>query len=147
MVRAASAVVVALAVCGVVALFASASAAGAAGAGVRTRNLATIAAHNHAASAGKVSYTLGPNRFWDLTAKQFEARYIAAPGGFSVVPALSAPAGHGAATAQGKIDAASLPTSVDWRTTGDVPPVAVSVTRICTHPRAHPRCVFIVWWW
>lgn len=77
------------------------------------RNLERIEAHN---AAGH-SWTMGVNKFADLTADEFRQRQIS--GGFHARPS----ANRSTTGRLGRTRASALPTSVDWTTKGAVTPV------------------------
>nr|AXQ06504.1 papain-like cysteine protease [Vriesea carinata] len=66
--------------------------------------------------AGNRSYTLGPNRFSDLTNEEFRASYL----GFRPTPRSDAPAREPFRYSD---DSTGAPGSVDWRSRGAVTPV------------------------
>jgi KDEL-tailed cysteine endopeptidase len=77
---------------------------------VYTNNLAKIILHNQ----GNSSWTMGVNKFADLTADEFKARYV---GG------LKFPKKSLRRAATGPFNVTANPTSVDWTTKGAVTPV------------------------
>lgn len=74
-------------------------------------NLNKIEAHN----AGGHSWTMGVNKFADLTADEFKARYV---GGYTGAKKISKKT-----NSKFRIQAKDLPAGVDWRTEGAVTPV------------------------
>jgi len=77
---------------------------------VYNQNILKIVSHN----AGNSSWTMGVNKFADLTADEFKARYV---GGFK------APKKSLRRQAYGPFNTTANPTSVDWTTKGAVTPV------------------------
>ena len=73
-------------------------------------NVAKIVSHN----AGNHSWSMGINKFADLTADEFKARYT---GGFK------APKKNLRRVAEGPFNVTANPTSVDWTTKGAVTPI------------------------
>lgn len=80
--------------------------------GIYYDNLEKINTHN----AKNLSWTMGINKFADLTAEEFKARYT---GGLRI-PKKSL---RRAATATGPFNTTANPTSVDWTTKGAVTPI------------------------
>ena len=78
---------------------------------VYNKNLATIVTHN----AGNSSWTMGVNKFADLTADEFKALYV---GGLTKPKKTSL-----RKTAVGPFNTTANPTSVDWTEKGAVTPV------------------------
>ncbi|NBO60432.1 MAG: hypothetical protein EBU82_05615 [Flavobacteriia bacterium] len=78
---------------------------------IYNKNLATIVAHN----AGNHSWTMGVNKFADLTSEEFKALYV---GGLNKPKKMSL-----RKTAVGPFNVTANPTSVDWTTKGAVTPV------------------------
>ncbi|XP_074601850.1 cathepsin L-like [Brevipalpus obovatus] len=74
------------------------------------QNMEKVRQHNERAKNGKVSYTLGMNKFADLTFEEFSKTHF----GYSNKGKFSAPRTHV------KRDVSALPASVDWRTKGIV---------------------------
>ncbi|XP_074596659.1 crustapain-like [Brevipalpus obovatus] len=74
------------------------------------KNMEKVKQHNERAKNGQVSYTLGMNKFADLTFEEFSKTHF----GFKNEGKVPAPRRH----VRG--DVSSLPASVDWRTKGIV---------------------------